>query len=90
MHERDDIYMPADKPPVAKWIPLSIQHVFAMFGATVLVTILTGLSVTSARFTVGNGTLVYILVTGARLVVPRSGLSDQKRGNEEHFRINMS
>ena len=28
-----------DKPPVGKWILLSIQHVFAMFGATILVPI---------------------------------------------------
>jgi uracil permease len=67
MQERDGIYMPADRPPVSKWIPLSIQHVFAMFGATVLVPILTGLSVTSALFTAGTGTLIYILITGAKV-----------------------
>ena len=67
MSERDGIYMPADKPPVTRWIPLSIQHVFAMFGATVLVPILTGLSVTSALFTAGTGTLIYIVVTGAKV-----------------------
>jgi uracil permease len=67
MNERDGIYMPADKPPLTRWIPLSIQHVFAMFGATVLVPILTGLSVTSALFTAGTGTLIYILITGAKV-----------------------
>src|SRR5690554_3828464 len=67
MQERDGIYMPADRPPVSKWIPLSIQHVFAMFGATVLVPILTGLSFTSALFTAGTGTLIYILITGAKV-----------------------
>ena len=29
-----------EKPPIAKWIVLAIQHVFAMFGATILVPIL--------------------------------------------------
>ena len=29
-----------DKPPIMKWIVLSLQHVFAMFGATILVPIL--------------------------------------------------
>ena len=29
-----------EKPPVAKWLILSLQHVFAMFGATILVPIL--------------------------------------------------
>lgn len=29
-----------EKPPIAKWIILAIQHVFAMCGATILVLIL--------------------------------------------------
>lgn len=32
-----------EKPPIAKWIILAIQHVFAMFGATILVPILVNL-----------------------------------------------
>lgn len=58
---------PSDRPSLARWIPLSIQHVFAMFGATVLVPILTGLSVSTALFTAGTGTLLYILITGAKV-----------------------
>lgn len=61
------IYGPKDKPPLAKWIPLSFQHVFAMFGATILVPILTGLSTSTALFTAGTGTLIYILITGAKV-----------------------
>ena len=60
-------YGPADKPPLGQWIPLSIQHVFAMFGATILVPILTGLSPSTALFTAGTGTLLYILITGAKV-----------------------
>ncbi|MBR0155407.1 MAG: uracil permease [Treponema sp.] len=60
-------YGPADKPPLSKWIPLSFQHVFAMFGATVLVPLLTGLSTSTALFTAGTGTLIYILITGAKV-----------------------
>ncbi|MGH0051920.1 MAG: solute carrier family 23 protein, partial [Sphaerochaetaceae bacterium] len=60
-------YGPADKPPMRQWIPLSIQHVFAMFGATILVPILTGLSPSVALFTAGTGTLLYILITGAKV-----------------------
>ena len=59
--------MPSDKPPLAKWIPLSFQHVFAMFGATILVPILTGLSTSTALFTAGTGTLLYIFITGAKV-----------------------
>ncbi|MGE4583676.1 MAG: uracil-xanthine permease family protein [Sphaerochaeta sp.] len=60
-------YGPAEKPPLGQWIPLSIQHVFAMFGATILVPILTGLNPSTALFTAGTGTLLYILITGAKV-----------------------
>ncbi|MFA6845389.1 MAG: solute carrier family 23 protein [Sphaerochaetaceae bacterium] len=63
------LYGPADKPPVSQWIPLSIQHVFAMFGATILVPILTGLNINTALFTAGTGTLIYILLTQAKVPV---------------------
>lgn len=63
------IYGPSDRPPLIKWIPLSFQHVFAMFGATVLVPLLTGLSTSTALFTAGTGTLLYILITGAKVPV---------------------
>jgi uracil permease len=58
---------PQDRPGLGYWIPLSIQHVFAMFGATILVPILTGLNPATALFTAGTGTLIYILCTGARV-----------------------
>ena len=46
---------------------MGLQHVFAMFGATILVPILTGLSPATALFTAGTGTLIYILLTGAKI-----------------------
>jgi uracil permease len=49
------------------WIPLSFQHVFAMFGATILVPILTGLDPAAALLTAGSGTLIYIALTGAKV-----------------------
>lgn len=59
-----------EKPPIAKWIILAIQHVFAMFGATILVPILvnsaageTVLTIPVALVTSGIGTLIYILCT---------------------------
>ena len=63
------LYGPADRPPLGRWIPLSIQHVFAMFGATILGPILTGMSVNTALFTAGTGTLIYILLTQAKVPV---------------------
>lgn len=48
-------------------IPLGLQHVFAMFGATILVPILTGLDPRTALFTSGLGTLLFALVTGGKV-----------------------
>ena len=58
---------PSDRPNLARWVPLSFQHVFAMFGATILVPLLTGLSPSTALFSAGTGTLIYILITGAKV-----------------------
>jgi uracil permease len=52
-----------------QWAILSFQHVFAMFGATVLVPILTGLSISVALFASGVGTLIYIAVTKGKVPV---------------------
>ncbi len=41
----------------------SLQHLFAMFGATVLVPFLTGLPISAALLASGIGTLLYILIT---------------------------
>ena len=46
-----------------KYIILGIQHLFAMFGATVLVPVLTGLSVSSTLLFAGIGTLVFHCVS---------------------------
>jgi uracil permease len=62
-----EILRPHDRPALGHWIPLSFQHVFAMFGATILVPILTGLDPATALFTAGTGTLIYILCTGAKV-----------------------
>ena len=58
-----------EKPGIGKGIILSFQHVFAMFGATVLVPILTGIPVNTALLASGIGTLIYILCTGAKVPV---------------------
>jgi len=58
-----------DKPKIGKWIALSFQHVFAMFGATILVPLLTGLPISVALFASGCGTLIYILCTNAKVPV---------------------
>ena len=57
------IYDVHDKPPVGMWIGLSFQHLFAMFGATVLVPILVGIDPAIALFSSGLGTLAHLSVT---------------------------
>lgn len=52
-----------------KIIILGIQHVFAMFGATVLVPALTGLDPSVALFTAGIGTLLFHLITKGKLPI---------------------
>jgi uracil permease len=59
-----------EKPSnVWTWLVLSLQHVFAMFGATVLVPILTGLNVGVALVASGVGTLIYIACTKGKVPV---------------------
>ena len=62
-----------EKPEIWKWIILAIQHVFAMFGATILVPITVNaaagaevISIPVALVTSGIGTLIYILCTKAK------------------------
>ena len=56
-----------ERLPVLQTIPLSLQHLFAMFGATVLVPILTGFDPSVALFSGGVGTLLYIFVTKGKI-----------------------
>lgn len=53
----------ASKLGVPKMLILGAQHMFAMFGATVLVPALTGLSVSATLFFAGIGTLLFHLVS---------------------------
>jgi uracil permease len=56
-----------ERLPLLQSIPLSLQHLFAMFGATVLVPFLVGLDTSVTLFTSGVGTLLYILVTKGKV-----------------------
>ena len=55
-----------DKVPFRLLVPLSIQHMFAMFGASVLVPFLFGISPAIVLFMNGVGTLLFILITKGR------------------------
>lgn len=57
-----------EKPAFPRWVALSLQHMFAMFGATILVPTLVGLSPAIALLTSGLATIVFVAVT--RFKVP--------------------
>lgn len=50
-----------------KCLILGVQHLFAMFGATVLVPALTGLNVSTTLLFAGLGTLLFHLITGRKV-----------------------
>lgn len=52
---------------VPKMLLLGLQHTFAMFGATVLVPIITGLDVSTTLLVAGLGTLLFHLITKGRV-----------------------
>ena len=52
-----------EKPPIGQWIPLSIQHTFAMFSASVLVPVLVGIPASIVLLMNGIGTLLFMFVT---------------------------
>lgn len=56
-----------ERVPLLQSIPLSLQHLFAMFGATVLVPYLVGLDTSVTLFSSGIGTLLYILITKGKI-----------------------
>ena len=65
-----DLLLDVDqRPSFGKGILLSFQHVFAMFGATILVPLILGMPVSVALFASGVGTLIYMIATGFRVPV---------------------
>lgn len=50
-------------PKPTQWLTLSLQHLFAMFGATILVPYLVGLSPAIALISSGLGTLAFLIIT---------------------------
>jgi uracil permease len=68
MNKKDVILDVYDKPSAKLWFGLSFQHLFAMFGSTVLVPILVGINPAIALLSSGLGTLAHMSVT--RFKVP--------------------
>lgn len=58
-----------EKPAFGQGLLLSFQHVFAMFGATILVPLILGMPVSVALFASGVGTLIYQVATQFKVPV---------------------
>ncbi|WP_297570991.1 uracil permease [uncultured Anaerovibrio sp.] len=56
-----------ERPPITKTIPLSLQHLFAMFGSTVLVPILFNVNPAIVLLFNGIGTLLYLFICRGKI-----------------------
>lgn len=57
----------SERPPLLQTIPLSFQHLFAMFGATVLVPILFKINPATVLLFNGIGTLLYLIICKGKI-----------------------
>ncbi len=65
----DGVYDGFKELGTGKMLVLGLQHVFAMFGATVLVPLLTGLSVSVTLFCAGIGTIWFYFITKKKVPI---------------------
>ena len=65
--KREGIIAPDERLPWGQTLAVGLQHIFAMFGATVLGPILMGFDPNTAIFFSGIGTLIFFVVVGGRV-----------------------
>jgi uracil-xanthine permease len=65
--KRDGIIAPDERLPWGQTIAVGLQHIFAMFGATVLAPILMGFDPNTAILFSGIGTLIFFVIVGGRI-----------------------
>jgi putative pyrimidine permease RutG len=65
--KREGIIAPEERLPWGQTIALGVQHIFAMFGATVLAPILMGFDPNTAILFSGVGTLIFFFIVGGRI-----------------------
>lgn len=56
-----------ERPPLGQSIPLGLQHLFAMFGSTVLVPIIFGVNPATILLMNGIGTILYLFITKGKI-----------------------
>ena len=65
--KREGIIAPDERLPWGQTIAVGLQHIFAMFGATVLAPILMGFDPNTAILFSGIGTLIFFVIVGGRI-----------------------
>ncbi|MCK0127441.1 solute carrier family 23 protein [Erythrobacter sp. F6033] len=65
--EHSELFLPEDHPPAVVTFGLGLQHVLAMFGATVLAPILMGFNPNTAIFLSGIATIIFIVITNFKV-----------------------
>jgi len=65
--KREGIIAPDERLPWGQTIALGVQHIFAMFGSTVLAPILMGFDPNTAIFFSGIGTLIFFFIVRGRI-----------------------
>ena len=64
---QNNIIQVEERPPLPMFLPLCLQHLFAMFGATILVPFLFKVDPTTCIFLNGVGTLLFIFLTKGKV-----------------------
>ena len=67
LRDENDLAELNERIPLVRAIPLSIQHLFAMFGSSVLVPLLFNIDPTTVLFFNGIGTLLYAFITKRKI-----------------------
>jgi len=67
IEKRSGVIAPDERLPWSEALPLGVQHVIAMFGATVLAPLLMGFDPNVAILMSGVGTLLFFVITGGRV-----------------------
>jgi putative pyrimidine permease RutG len=65
--KREGIIAPDERPPALQSGALGVQHIFAMFGATVLAPVIMGFDPQTAIFFSGIGTLIFFVCVRGRV-----------------------
>ena len=65
--KREGIIAPDERPPAGQSVALGVQHIFAMFGATVLAPVIMGFNPQTAIFFSGIGTLIFFVFVRGRV-----------------------